>query len=207
MTLTVTGVAVASITLTPSAAGLTVGASGYYVVTLRDGIGNVLTGRVVTWVSSASNIASVAADGLVSALSVGTATITARSEGKSGSATVTVANPSGGPVDLCTLLAGGTIIAADNQFLGSLTNKFNSQSVLNEFGNYGSKYSATSIWNDYGNYGGPYASKSPFNQYASTPPKLFLKGGQTFFWLTVNPSFPVNSSINPYFLPTCTNFP
>jgi uncharacterized protein YjdB len=61
--------------------------------TLKDAAGNVLTGRTVTWSSSAITRATVNAQGLVSTtlLSVkGPVTITATSEGKTGSLVVTV---------------------------------------------------------------------------------------------------------------------
>lgn len=207
MTVTVTSVPVASVTLSPSAAALTVGDAGYYVVTVKDVSGNVLADRVVTWTSSAPAIASVASDGLVSGLSPGTATVTATSEGKSGSATVTVTTRSGGgTADACSIIAGGKIVASDGAFLGSLTNKYNSQSVLNPYGTYGSKYSSLSIWNNYGEYGSPYATKSAFNRYTTTPPRIILRDGQTWVWLTVN-QYIGGVYVNPYLLPTCTNFP
>jgi uncharacterized protein YjdB len=56
----------------------------------RDASGNVLTGRVVTWTSSNTAVASVSSAGVVTGVKVGTATITATSEGKTGTATVTV---------------------------------------------------------------------------------------------------------------------
>jgi hypothetical protein len=46
----------------------------------RDRNGNVLTGRVVTWGSSAPGVADVSASGMVTATGLGTATITATSE-------------------------------------------------------------------------------------------------------------------------------
>jgi len=60
---------------------------------LKDANGNVLTGRVVTWTSSNQSRASVSSSGLVVAtvpLNKGTVTITATSEGKSGTSLVTV---------------------------------------------------------------------------------------------------------------------
>jgi uncharacterized protein YjdB len=57
---------------------------------LKDANGNVLTGRTVTWASSNTGVATVSSSGLATALLVGTATITATSEGKSGSGTITV---------------------------------------------------------------------------------------------------------------------
>lgn len=69
------------------------------------------------------------------------------------------------------------IVANDGQFLGKLTlNKFDSDSIYNEFGNYGSKFSATSIFNKFSNYGSPFSSLSPFNQFSNTPPYIYLHG-------------------------------
>ncbi len=57
----------------------------------KDASGNVLTGRSVAWSSSNTSAATVSATtGLVTAVAAGTASITATSEGKTGSATVTV---------------------------------------------------------------------------------------------------------------------
>nr|WP_302693400.1 hypothetical protein [uncultured Prevotella sp.] len=69
------------------------------------------------------------------------------------------------------------LLAQDGQFLGMLSsNKYQSDSVMNEYGSYGSKYSSTSIFNQYGQYGSRYASYSPFNPYTSTPPQIILRG-------------------------------
>ncbi len=89
-TITVTQVPVAIVALTPSAPTLAVGATQQFTVTTSDALGNVLTGRVVTWLSSDPTKVSVSSAGLATAVAAGSATITATSEGKSGSATVTV---------------------------------------------------------------------------------------------------------------------
>lgn len=69
------------------------------------------------------------------------------------------------------------LMAQDGQFLGALTsNKYQFDSIMNQYGRYGSKYSSTSIFNKYGRYGGRYAQYSPFNPYTSTPPKIIFKG-------------------------------
>ncbi len=69
------------------------------------------------------------------------------------------------------------LIANDTQFLGKLTlNKYDNESIFNQYGNYGSKYAALSIFNQYGNYGSKYSSLSPYNAYTSTPPTIYLKG-------------------------------
>jgi len=50
----------------------------------------VLVGRAITWSSSDPTVATVLATGFVRAVGAGTATITATSEGHSGTAAVTV---------------------------------------------------------------------------------------------------------------------
>src|SRR2546427_118472 len=71
---------------------MSVGGTTQLSATPKDAAGNVLAGRLVTWTSSSSAIATVSAGGLVSGAAVGSATITATSEGQSASATITVAN-------------------------------------------------------------------------------------------------------------------
>ena len=59
--------------------------------TPKDADGNPLSGRIVVWTTSNANIATVSATGLVTGISVGgPVTITATSEDKSGTASVTV---------------------------------------------------------------------------------------------------------------------
>jgi len=67
-----------------------VGTTTQLSATPRDARGNALAGRAVVWSSSSDAIASVSANGLVSAASPGTAQIRATSEGVTGEATVTV---------------------------------------------------------------------------------------------------------------------
>src|SRR2546430_74172 len=83
---------VASVTLAPSSVTVTVGGTVSLVATLKDANGNALAGRVITWVSSNPGAATVSGTGtgLVTAATVGSATITATSEGQSGTATVSV---------------------------------------------------------------------------------------------------------------------
>lgn len=69
------------------------------------------------------------------------------------------------------------LLAQDGLFLGILSsNKYQTDSVMNEYGTYGSKYSSTSIFNQYSQYGSRYGFYSPFNPYTSTPPQIILKG-------------------------------
>jgi Bacterial Ig-like domain (group 2) len=81
---------VATVTVSPATASVVVGQTVQLSVVTRDASGNVLTGRVVTWVSASGSIASVLSSGLVTGVAPGTAVVTATSEGVSGQATVTV---------------------------------------------------------------------------------------------------------------------
>ncbi len=89
-TLTVTPPPVASVSVTPESAEVQVGSTVALTATTLDAGGAVLTGRTVTWSSSDAEIAIVGSDGTVTALSLGIATITARSEGQSGESTIAV---------------------------------------------------------------------------------------------------------------------
>jgi uncharacterized protein YjdB len=87
---TVTPVPVATVAISPATSSLFVGETTTLIATARDANGGALTGRAVTWSSSAPSNASVAA-GVVTAIAPGTVTITAIVEGNSATATVTVA--------------------------------------------------------------------------------------------------------------------
>ena len=89
-TITVTNVPVASVTVNPATASIQTGSTQQLSAVTKDSAGNTLTGRVVTWSSSNSSVASVNSSGLVTGVTAGSATITATSEGKSGTATITV---------------------------------------------------------------------------------------------------------------------
>ena len=84
---------VASITVSPGSASAVVGNTVALTASVRDAANNPLTGRTVVWSSGSPGVATVDASGLVSTVSPGSATITATSEGKSGSAQVTALAP------------------------------------------------------------------------------------------------------------------
>jgi hypothetical protein len=82
------------------------------------------------------------------------------------------------------------LLAADDQYLGRITgNRYDTNSLLNEYGPYGSKYSQTSIFNPYSPYGSPYGQFSVNNPYSSTPPQLFIHGN-LLGRVTKNPYIP-----------------
>jgi uncharacterized protein YjdB len=86
----VSSVPVASVSVAPATASLPVGQTVQLTATPKDASGNPLAGRVVTWASSNTALATVSSSGLVAGVAAGSATITATSEGQSGSSTVTV---------------------------------------------------------------------------------------------------------------------
>lgn len=106
---------VASVTVAPTTADLLVGSTVQLTATPRDAEGNELTGHVVTWASSAPGVASVSPTGLVSGVSACLATITARSEGQQGAASITVSAAAGssaakgGRVQSCGLATAGAV--------------------------------------------------------------------------------------------------
>ena len=135
---------------------------------------------------------------VVTGVGVGVANITATAEGKSATVSITVLAP---PQNICTLIAGASVVANDGTYLGRLTNRFDSQSIYNEFGTYGSQYSSLSIYNPYGTYGSKYSSKSPWNPYTSTPPVL-VKNGSAIAYFTVN-TFKT-PRVSPSYAETCS---
>src|SRR3989442_1775647 len=90
--LAVSDLSVASVAVSPAAATISVGSAQQLGAVVKDANGSVLTGRTVTWTTSSTTITTVSASGLVTGVAVGSATITATSEGQSGTASVTVAN-------------------------------------------------------------------------------------------------------------------
>ena len=83
-----------TITVTPSSHTLgSIGATVQLTATVKDQNNNTMSGQTVTWTSGNMAVATVNAQGLVTAASNGTAQITARSGNASGRATVTVAEP------------------------------------------------------------------------------------------------------------------
>ena len=81
---------VATVTVSPATASVFVPETTTLTATTKDANGNTLTGRSVAWSTSNALVATVTQGGVVTGVAPGTATITATSEGKSGSATVTV---------------------------------------------------------------------------------------------------------------------
>ncbi len=105
---------VATVTVSPASSSLLLGQTAQLTAILKDASGNTLTGRTITWSSNLPLLVSVNGSGLVSGLLAGLATITATSEGQSGTAaiTVVVSAPSGEPV--LNVAGGDVTIYQDN---------------------------------------------------------------------------------------------
>src|SRR5213594_1086663 len=102
-TITVSTVPVASVTVSPATASVQAGQTVQLAATPKDANGNPLSGRTVTWASSNSAVATVGGSGLVTGVTAGSATITATSEGKSGTSAITVTAPAPAPVASVTV--------------------------------------------------------------------------------------------------------
>ncbi|MDA1104639.1 MAG: Ig-like domain-containing protein [Gemmatimonadetes bacterium] len=76
---------IASITLTPPSPSIDVGLSVQFEAQARDAGGIVVPNATFTWATSNSSVASITTDGLATALTVGTAAITASAGGASAS--------------------------------------------------------------------------------------------------------------------------
>lgn len=201
---TVTAVPVATITLTPNPATLPVGQIGSFTIVLADAVGNPLSGRTVVWSSANPSVATVTVSGVVSGIAAGTTTITASSEGKTGTATLTV---TGGSASICTQIAGSLVYGFDvvsgtyATYIGRLTNQFDLQSIYNQFGTYGSQFSSLSMNNQFSTWGSQFSAQSAFNQFASNPP-ILVKNGVALAYFTINQF--KSPYVTPAFAAACT---
>ena len=124
-TVTVAIPAVFAVTIAPLAAPVVAGQSVALAVVVSDKNGNAISGRKVNFNSSAPLVATVDANGQLSARSPGPTTITAASDGVSGSLAVTVTPPEGSvapsiaEVGPATLTPGATAIVRGTGFLGT----------------------------------------------------------------------------------------
>jgi trimeric autotransporter adhesin len=110
---TVAPAAVASVGVSPTSATLVVGETVQLEAQPRDASGRPLAGRAVTWSTNRPNVATVTSTGVVAAVSPGTATVTASSEGRSGAATIAVEAPS---VDRVEVTPASTTVKVGGSF-------------------------------------------------------------------------------------------
>lgn len=111
-TIVVRAAAVAAVRLTPDRGTLAPGGTLQLTAAPLDAAGAALPGRAVAFSSSATTVARVDANGLVTAVAPGTATIRATSEGASSTATITVTAAAVARVDVspasATVAVGAT---------------------------------------------------------------------------------------------------
>ena len=123
VTVTVATPTVFSVTIAPLATPVVAGQSAVLAVVVSDRNGIALTGRQVRFTSSAPLVATVDATGQLSARSPGATTITAVSDGVSGTVEVTVVPPEGSvaptiaEVGPATLTRGTTAVVRGTGFL------------------------------------------------------------------------------------------
>ncbi len=116
-----------TVTVSPAMAGLgALGATVQLTAEVRDQHGQPMAGAAVTWLSSATSVATAGASGLVTAVGDGTATITATAGAASGTATVTVAQ------EVSTVVvspATDTLVAGDTLRLAAAATDANDHAV------------------------------------------------------------------------------
>jgi alpha-tubulin suppressor-like RCC1 family protein/uncharacterized protein YjdB len=114
---------VAAVAITPSTgATVLVGRTMPLAAAAKDAAGNTLSGRTITWQSSATAVATVDANGVVTGVSAGTTTITAASEGRSATTTLTVQAPSPAAVASVVIAsASNSLRAGDTLRLSAVT--------------------------------------------------------------------------------------
>lgn len=83
-------VAVATVSITPNAATIVAGSTQQLSAMVLDAKGNALAKRPVSWSIDPLTVAAVTAGGVVTAIAPGSATVTATSAGRSGTASITV---------------------------------------------------------------------------------------------------------------------
>jgi hypothetical protein len=124
VTITVSQAAVSVVAIAPLTGPAVAGETTPLTVVLSDRNGTVLSGRRITWSSSAPIVAAVDVNGRLSAASPGATTVTAQSEGVSGTLAVTVTPAPGSiapaitSVSPATLAPGTTATLTGTGFLG-----------------------------------------------------------------------------------------
>src|SRR5436309_5330412 len=114
--ITVTSVPVASVTVSPASASVQAGQTVQLTATPKDVNGNPLTGRTITWASSNTSVATVNSSGLVSGVVAGSATITATSEGQSGTSAITVTGAAPGCAASTTAFQNSAFTSQNGSF-------------------------------------------------------------------------------------------
>jgi uncharacterized protein (TIGR03437 family) len=111
---------ITAVTVTPSSATTSVGQTQQFSAAATDASGNALVGKMFTWASSNTSVATVDNTGKATGVAAGAATISAASEGVTGAATLTVTAASGVAVTISPTSA--TVqTGAPQQFTATVT--------------------------------------------------------------------------------------
>lgn len=199
--LSVTPPSVALVNVSLGAQSLQVGQKTNASAVVRDAAGNPLFGRQVNWFTSDNTVVDGAVSGdtaLITGLRAGNVTLSVQVEGRTASIPVTVQVPT---TNICSLIAGASIVGNDGRYLGRFTNCFDTESVLNEFGTYGSRFASNSTNNEFGTYGSRFSTLSARNPFTSTPPRIIRNGNFIAFY-TVNEF--LTPRVAPAFALTCS---
>jgi uncharacterized protein YjdB len=191
----------ASVTIVPAGATIVAGDILVMVAVPRDGTGNPIPGRTAFWYEANGAVAHGYASHdtvVVTGIAAGRDTVTAAIDGTSADAVVQVTSS---PTNICSQIAGASVIANDGTYLGRLTNSSDAESVYNPYGTYGSPTGTPSIYNPNGTYGNQYSVKSPWNPYTSTPP-ILIKNSSTLGSFTLNRL--LSPRISPTYAENCT---
>jgi hypothetical protein len=100
------GTMIVSIAISPPVLNLQVGQTATLTVTALSSTGTALSGKTFTWSSSNAAVASVSSSGVVTALTAGSTTISATSEGVTASAIATITANSAGFAIFSKISAG-----------------------------------------------------------------------------------------------------
>ena len=122
---TAPGEPVASVTISPATASLLLGEASEFTASAETANGQQVPEMTFTWTSSDMSVATVSAEGRVTAVGGGSATITAATEGKSRTADVTVivltfASVSAGQFHTCGLTPSGEAHCWGRSYYGQL---------------------------------------------------------------------------------------
>ena len=120
--LTIAPVPVHSVAVVPVGATVGLGTSSQLSAVTKDSVGQPLNGRTVTWSSDNLAAVTVSPTGLANGVGLGTAVITATSEGKSGTSTITVNLI---PVASVSVTGSATVAVAANTVLIATTKDAN----------------------------------------------------------------------------------
>ncbi|HWZ27015.1 MAG TPA: Ig-like domain-containing protein [Gemmatimonadales bacterium] len=119
--LTIAQVLVGAVTVSPTAESGTVGQTGQFTAAVTDASGNPLTGQKISWASSSNAVVTIDSTGMAKAMSAGSATISAATGGKSGTAQVTVTGgTAGAPATITISPSSASILVGASQLFTAI---------------------------------------------------------------------------------------